>query len=70
MDDKSKCYMVVCGHTPYLEQVNYFDTFEEAREWAEGVMDEYADIEISYGWPGHWKDVARKQRQGSRTYIR
>lgn len=56
--DEDKTFAVFCyDHRTGMAQNNYPDTWEEAAELADVMSNFYDDVEICYGWPGHWQHV-------------
>ena len=55
--DEDKCYLVQAFSYRFGAQKNYADTLEEAHEIRDDLCAYYEDVEILYGWPGHWEEV-------------
>lgn len=56
--DEDKTFVVFCyDHRTGMAQNNYPDTWDEAKDLANVMSDFYDDVEICYGWPGHWQHV-------------
>lgn len=51
-----KTFAVFCyDHGTGRCQNNYPDTYDEAKDLADVMSNFYDDVEICYGWPGHWQ---------------
>lgn len=58
--DDVKTYAVFCRDTKTgRQQANYPDTLQDAIDLADVMSRFYDDVEINYGWPGHWRPVFR-----------
>ena len=68
--DEDKTFAVFCyDHRTGMAQNNYPDTWEEAAELADAMSNFYDDVEICYGWPGHWQHADQEDTEvGSRLY--
>ena len=60
--DDVKTYAVFCRDTKTgRAQNNYPDTLKDATDLADVMSRFYDDVEICYGWPGHWAPVFRDE---------
>lgn len=56
--EDARTYAVFCyDHATGMRQNNYPDTWEDAVDFADAMSNFYDEVEICYGWPGHWQHV-------------